>query len=910
MFKNYTSDQKSEDTYGIFVDVSGSTEARAIKIEKKIIDNILAVRNDAKIVEWSSTARVGRVLNNQWDNSNVEFGGTYPHCIFSTPETRKIYRDSSKLIIITDGAIDKTNVSKMSKYVEEFSDTKTLVVCLLINCDNVSVFAPYLSCPEFVCIDFNDVQGEFLCVRGTLSHKFTEGSKIKNISEIICDTYVYPDLAPNELIISSDYGGGTMSIETIDFEQLINIDPNSISYELALRLADIDWETILLRALSSNRVSLLREVVKKVKKSNIQGAVETKANDEKNRLLSCLPENPDQETVNRLQLAVINARQEAVDNKKRASKVSNVFADILQRIDGVDSVGYSSSVFLSARTSRSHEARAIDSEIDYTHVPQIKDSKTGLEGPAVFWLVNANKSQFCTLDRVINCPYSEYEEIKSFIHYGGENTIIDFAEDYKNKHEGLEYIPLNIKANKDHVKSKIAKLLTAGKLLHNGLGVLLNIVDTKNSNNLDDKKIEEHIIRQLLDTITTYPDFNVIGFSSVTLGRALETCNDSALSLMEFSQMCRLLRLMYVFRKGKTDRIHRVLKEGFVFTLMRLIHRKCLSSAYHKLEFGLVKEKLLGLLYPTLCGIPQVKGDARTVTVNDIGSLFTENNDIMKGMNQLQRLADALESHVSNIITSEFITQTIIRVLKLDEFTGGPDKTSLLVLSMPVMPNPSHNLSVEMVSKYKELVIDNYVPFAFNCGRFSSPSKLFVSGNKTFIENTKKPKHEMVNLIKENMNALMTEKYGSLVPNSESSHLNYHKVVADYITNNGRVETNESILHAVYKCVLALKKGRGAKGNIYNIDLGVIYKALLDLSMRPRLTRSVCSVDEKILYELSMHGIVPDDDGYVYIPEGAIKNTSLDTGPSKNKVIELNVLNKKYWDDSVMSMRPTDPMET
>lgn len=625
--KDTTQEKITDSPISIFIDNSGSTSdrinGRPKLLHEKIIATSFLSAKDMTVVAWDTSARI--IYQNKIGNINdcQSNGGTSPQCIMRDTKTKNIFERSNTIIFMTDGEIDKSDVTSFASSISQTIQTK-YIICVIVCKDkinpNISVFAPFLTAKEVVFLHYDGGQQlTVLFSKGQLSHQYIVGTQptLTSLTETKIDNNM-PDIPPGYVVIGEDES-------TV---RVYNLDQLMISSDVSENVLSLDeWKTIIQHAKINNKLSDIREKINHLRNKNIldtftslKSTLSYPMDHKKQSLIAEIMECQDAAQkdllTQQLRQIIPDARIEEVINTQLINnslgKVRTYWDQIRDILFHFEEASYNLSdiTYTSNRAKRAKiidESEIINTSMVHTDVPETYCSVHLDNGPTVLWLKAPENLEATTNDFTINFPLSRHATLQKCIKANpicGDCAPGYFAVRkvtlYNEPVDG--YIPINIKDNKQYIYIQLCKILCGGKCLNHVNMLLLSMIDDCAYDWMD-QCVKNYLIKELVSNIVTTDTFSEEG-NKVKLIEALSKLNSDVLFSQPFFASMRLLVFSKMFTKVQDQSVIEYAKDRFRYTVIMSLLSTLLKNGYDYNKIVIEQ-----LLYNHLCGLPIVHSE-------------------------------------------------------------------------------------------------------------------------------------------------------------------------------------------------------------------------------------------------------------------------------------------------------------
>ena len=377
--------------FNICSEITGRPLVTSIKFSGNYFKYRYISNETQKLICWDNNA----VLNPQ--NEISPTGLTIPSKIFDNEITSAAFNMAPIIIFSTDGQIQQNEVTNFSDKINSQLNNKIIVIGLIV-CNkrslNVSVIAPLLRAPNFLCL-WNDIDTNIthtIISTGTAATyfpcpEFTDNyhnpidlSQIKKMN-----MFAPIEIPPGFVILSSTND----QIKTINFDNF-NLDLDESDIDLLLELKKSDWLTIIRHSFTVGKSDLIKSIASKIKLriNNIRAKLQYEYDNNSSNLtykeqLNILVNevnklNPDQQIIDYARKLVIQMRDEIQIESARITRQINdiirpnvaiveLIQSIVSEIEVAGNSMYNANVFLCSNRAK-RATNVIDVDLDHIQV--------------------------------------------------------------------------------------------------------------------------------------------------------------------------------------------------------------------------------------------------------------------------------------------------------------------------------------------------------------------------------------------------------------------------------------------------------------------------------------------------------------------------------------------------------------
>jgi hypothetical protein len=490
-----------------FVDASGSTRQMcadssgkpAINVfgQEIIIGNeIIPDLSDDNTTSWSSEAYPRKFLSGQL---------TDPACIFSNSETKNRFNNAEVIVFATDGEISQCDVENFQK-IANLQNRAFLAICIFV-CKrnvNISAAAPFLSCPDVLCIHHNINNGECKIIRSTgqfLQYYPEEGATF-DATALLNGSFILTSVPANYITLAGDGGSSMIHQDYMKIleSQPYKLDQLSISQlESLVRMAKTQGGASMekLRKIVETSLTLQQQEVANISPAyeeemqyhallqEMQTLMRTPGQVEKAKTL--------REPLRLAQIAFMNASRE----NQKMSRTSGL-RKILAFIHDMSSANaYNKDVFF-ASSNRAKSAKKMSSnisirDVDFTKGP-LAPCLVCFEdkgGPQVIWLNvkdidGEHVTKYTTCNMVIDRPFMYHDKLQGKIFVNNPvcgNCIHEYLKTCNGKTLFGEpftgFVPAYLGGNnKNYYFQVLAEQLFGNRQMNHSLKLFISLVDS------------------------------------------------------------------------------------------------------------------------------------------------------------------------------------------------------------------------------------------------------------------------------------------------------------------------------------------------------------------------------------------------------------------------------------------------
>jgi deoxyinosine 3'endonuclease (endonuclease V) len=908
---------------GIFVDTSGSTSGN-IK-SYSILDHEMKFAHIYKdmnscVCTWNSTANIYKdksYVNPSLYNST---GGTYPQCIITNQQTKRMFDTSETIVFMTDGEIDSTDVTKFASLINDSIKNKTIVcviVCHNNTNPNISVFAPFLTTKDVIMLHYDGGESaKVLFTKGQFNNKYELNSmisldKIRDM-EMVNDM---PEIPHGYSII----GETQTHVKIYNPEILMsqqNLEPNDLTTD--------DWNIILQHAKINNQLTNIRSKVDSWRNISVMNAIETlkkiavhplttKKQELISQIMNCEDETLKVQLSQQLKQIIPEAREEEVKNAQllntslvTARKYWDTIRDMLFHFEEA-SYNLSDITYTSNRAKRAKnidESEITNINANHSGVPETYCSLHLDNGPTVLWLQSPSDIEHTTNDFVLNYPLAKHTQLQKCIKANpvcGDCAAGYFAIKKETiYHEPIDgYIPINVHDNKQMVYIQLSKILCGSKCLGHVNMLLLSMIDDCKYDWMD-QCVKDYLIKELIDNTITTETFGEEGHKTV-LRDALKKLNNEVLSSQPIYSAIRMLILSKIYNDMPNITVVEFIKERFKYALISSVMSSLLKNGVSN-NVNVIDS----LLYDKVCGIPIVK-DTTSIHLPALNELETlcGKQEVESVYEIIMRMSKLLNMDINILVPPEMIAQVLcacksVRVHERPLTVYNKLATSNQLFKQSSVTEKEKvivNLINDLVGKYKKCDENSFiVPYAFYNGIESSPSKIFFKDELLisaylgqYCETS-----QLATITYDRVYDRIANCYGSRHPNETSAHTNAHQLVARICETNYK-NLEEPTMEVFAKCFETLRNTCGKKGNIYNpIILKTIIYCVYDFFEIKKkhnyyVDDTSMRIEHKVYCELAEQG-AKFNGSYVTVPHTLTKPIDLNI---KYQHVDVNALLNK-----------------
>ncbi len=821
----------------VYIDCSGSTagiinNTSILNLEKKY-----SLEYTDRCIYWDNTASI---------KCDFPRDGTEPSCIFNNDISSKLFDNSKVIVFMTDGQISDSSAKIFyNKCLEHNVTNKHLIVCYLLNSENVSCISSFIAtCPNIIIL--SQMNNENLKI---VYKKMNNSSEIVLKDNKLIDFKIYAiDIPKNYFILSSNdteiklcsfnLPENITSIEHLFNEQEINIlIQNSVitgkMNELRIflnKIRDKELNSIKNQIVSNNKILQERSII-------MSEMVNAYNNGDKELQLQLKEKYDKIKDLANIQEKYVNDNILPIKRKWESIR-----AKIHEIETSSDKFNINQFTFSSNRAQRASDTTNDIDDIDYTNCIEIDCIIHLDKGPFVIWLNDIDPEQN-TNDFAINFPLMDSKDNPIV-----ENPVCGYCANEYLKCTNYSvyrspistYIPSSLIGNNLNIAcNNLCKVSCGGKSLSSSKLLLLKFVDSYIRNmTYSSKDLYIKFRENIINTIWTSEQLDDSSKKVVFSEMLVNIFNHESILRQPFSAVIRLYNLC--IERGIIVDITSI-KNAIIMYIM----------IYHGHD---TKKDLYSNIYETrIPGIP-IEYSYKTPL-----------------------LCNIMREQDYKLLTKLDIFEQIEKIF------GGPDGTSLLSKLLYFISQydsdqkkpselykkfNSSNLSITSIfDKYKKFERDVIPKFSVYNGQFSGPSKLWMDNDKLYesfdFKKIFENNNRYIETLRQNHGIMMKNIYGSVYPTKNSSHTLLHVSIAKTLESkyyNEKVISDQQINDVLSVLV------DDNYGNIYDRYLTFCIIKLINNFHEIRTSKNYYignesvakSYKHKLLAELDYYGITKD----------------------------------------------------